>query len=240
MKATFVDVDGVVFRSKKALRVVEQSIVRWVKKKADVPTLLHANEINKRAYSSYGHTFSGMKAMYPEADITLDDFNREVYSGETLAEAFDAAISDPSTMSHRSDFANFLEGCSSSKIPVYLLSNAPRAWVDVALTSFAMSEIKASSIFCSDDFAFRSPEWGVDDASILKPSIRSFAASANRAVNFGGFGEQIPRFHLVDDSKSNCYSAREYMGWKAFLFDGDSHYLSTDVLRWLESDDIYT
>jgi FMN phosphatase YigB (HAD superfamily) len=224
-----VDLDGVIFKSKRSLSVVENHIVRWVKKKADVPTLLHANEINRRLYTAYGHTYPGVKYEYPNADVTFEEFNREVYSTEMLAEVYDIATSDPETKKHKADFEAFLKGCTESDISVYILTNGPRSWASLALSTLSIDNEYIDDIFCSDDPAAKSLEFG--DECVLKPSIRCFATAAKRVV---ARSIDKPAFSLVDDSKVSCAVARGILGWSTFEFDGEKHALSTDVLKWIK------
>lgn len=236
MKAIFVDVDGVVMRSRRALGVFDERIVRWVGAQIKSPTFVHAIDANREAYSTHGHTYTGIKRMFPSCTATLEDFNDFVYSPEAVQQAFDIALSDSATAQNRADLEGFLAGCAVLKIPVFMLTNAPRSWAIAALSSMAKTDLKASGLFCSDDPAARSTEWSTDDPSILKPSIRSFSKAAWRAVKCGEVNGENPSFYLVDDSKTNCSFARNVMGWGAFEFDQDKHSLSTDVLAWAMND----
>jgi FMN phosphatase YigB (HAD superfamily) len=236
MKTTFVDLDGVIFRSKRALSVVETRIVQWVKKKTDSPTLLHANEVNRRAYTSYGHTYPGIKTMFPESAATLEDFNDYVYSSEALAEAFDIAISDSTISEQRKDFESFIHGCKESGVRVYILTNSPRSWASTALSSIACSSAEVDGIFCSDDPIMKKSDSEFDDSSILKPSIRCFSSAARRAISNEKTSDEKLEFYFVDDSAVGCSVARGLMGWKTFQFDGSKHHLSNDVLKWVKAD----
>jgi FMN phosphatase YigB (HAD superfamily) len=236
MKTAFVDLDGVVFRSKRALGVVETRILHWVKKKTESPTLLHAREINRNAYTLYGHTYPGIKTMFPESAATLQDFNDYVYSSDTLAEAFELAISDSSISDQRRDFEEFVHGCKESGTKIYVLTNSPRSWASAALSALACSSVGVDGIFCSDDPSFETSECEFDDSSVLKPSVRSFASAAKRAIEAENATDVRPTFYFVDDSSVGCSVANGLMGWNAFLFDGEKHSLSKDVLKWVRTD----
>jgi len=220
-RVLFLDVDGVVLRNKRATGVIGERVLEYVKTRTNVSTYWEAKNINKIAYEKYGHTLIGLADMYPDLDLSIEDFNDFVYTKGVISSAAASMGYDPYDRAPE-DARMFLKYCSEVDIHPYLFSNATRGWIRMACDISGL-DVPDDRILATDDLA---PPGG---KPVLKPGLASFARAGVRAMNDHGVDADV---YFVDDSAANCFFSEHYMNWRTFRFE-EGHLLSFDVAKWI-------
>lgn len=219
-RTLLLDVDGVVFRNKRALSVVSNRVVEYVRARANVGTYWEAKKINEIAYAKYGHTMLGLADMCPELDLSVRDFNDFVYERSVIAAAAASIGFDPYDRAPE-DARRFLRYCDDVGVETYLFTNAPSDWVRMVRDVCGL-EFGDDRILSTDDLALHRGE------PALKPTLASFAHVGKRLRERG----DDARVFFVDDSAANCFMSQHYMGWPTHKFE-EGRTLSVDVAKWL-------
>lgn len=127
-KVLLLDVDGVIFNHPRALERVGKRITKVVHKMLPgKPTALEAHHINRRLYTSYGHTLLGLRAIYQNKIPSIAQFNKDIYNLETIEYLY-AIRNSYEVEEKKIEFMSVLEHASKKDVPVYLFSNAPIHW----------------------------------------------------------------------------------------------------------------
>jgi hypothetical protein len=140
-----VDFDGVVLRNPQTTQYIHKKVTTYVSKKAAVPMSL-AHELNHELYSSYGHTYLGLKAH--KLCHSLKEFNDFVYGNPEEYEHFKLCTGE---------WDGFCKAMKDAGVAVKLFSNADRRW----LTNFIPYD---PNVYSFQDYKDSMPE-----LELLKP-----------------------------------------------------------------------
>ena len=148
-KALLLDVDGVVYRNQKVLKKVTQNIVKYVENELHV-SCDQAHDVNQFLYSHFGHTYTGLRAIY-NIDKSIDHFNNKVYDDKLLADV--ATYIDEVVIDDSITIRSLSEECMLKDVDLYLFTNAPFEWCSTVLKAMKLqSYIDESNILsCNHD-----------------------------------------------------------------------------------------
>lgn len=211
-KVLLLDMDGVIFHHPRALEHVGKKVTSLVKKVVpSTATMLDAHQINRKLYTSYGHTLLGLRAVYRNDVPTLDEFNKEVYDDQTLS-YLELIRKSPEVQAKKMEVERVLEIARVKNIPIYIFSNAPLQWCQGILNIMDVCEyFHEDSIFCSSHPVFQD--------SLLKPQPQLYRSVQDllQHVHQDGSMELV----FVDDSWSNVMPVIGSMGWKPIFLSGN-------------------
>jgi len=127
-RAVLFDIDGVLVRNPVISAAIERRAVSYVRSRAKLSGAREAAGVNRKLYTTYGHTHTGMKVVYRVAE-TIDDYNAYVYDRETLFFCFKELVRGYDRNDSRAAM-NVIASLRKKGVPVYLFTNAPDVWAD--------------------------------------------------------------------------------------------------------------
>lgn len=205
-KAILLDVDGVIMRHPPTLAKVSHRIDKFVAKTMGVSNV-HGAKINHRLYKTFGHTYLGLRTMYPQTG-TLQNFNEFVYTDDVLQKIHDSTY-NVDVIEHIIQVQRFLSMCKESNIPVYMFSNAPRIWCETVNRAYNLGEwIPDHCILSSEHDLFRGH---------LKPNPDIYS-TLQQYLCFEYKNEEM-KIVYVDDSFVNLVPIMGNSYWKPILFE---------------------
>lgn len=221
-KALLLDVDGVVLRNAATSNMVKHRVIEYVRYKTAAP-LTKAAAINKRAYTIYGHTLLGLRALYPSMSPTLADFNDYVYTDDLVEAASKTCTYETGAFDEANQIRFLMSYCKGLGVPVYLYSNAPKKWLEMVCDMYDL-DMNADNMLASDnEKVFQGDE-------VLKPQLRSYARVQKHLLDI--HGKDI-RFLFVDDSIDNVeVPHKKGSRWDCFHLTADKS-LVNDVIPWI-------
>lgn len=131
VRHVLVDFDGVVIKNRAYQKIVEKRIIQYVARSYNIKNMKEAKILNTFLYKKYGHTYWGMNELPPSGTkrITLDDFNKTVYSHDIKKEI----LMSTNYNIYQDDIDKWEAFCimlSMSSLDVSIFSNAPKQWCD--------------------------------------------------------------------------------------------------------------
>ena len=130
--AVLFDVDGVLVRNPAVSAAIERRAVSYVRTRAKLSEE-RASHVNRLLYTTYGHTHTGMKAVYNVND-TIDAYNEYVYDSDTLFFCFRELVNSNNLQATR-----VVSTLQSLGKPVYLFTNAPDIWADAIVQALGLN-----------------------------------------------------------------------------------------------------
>lgn len=198
------DLDGVLFAHPAAFALVHRRVERFVARHLVVPGRASSTgragarvaPVHDALYRRYGHTLLGLRAEHG-CTATVRDFNRSVFN-PAFVNAVRAMPLTPAVARQAAAAREAVQRARARHMRVMIFSNAPRAWVRMALSVTGI-DVPDDDVIVADDTGF------------LKPQREAYAAVEARvppgaAVTF------------VDDSAINL--AHCPPAWDAVLFGG--------------------
>lgn len=211
-KVLLLDVDGVVLQNRRVLSYVKSKVTNYVR--ANVPgihSLRDAEHLNRVLYTSYGHTHTGLKAIYGKSAPSLENFNQMIYDEDTLNFLVDSHHLDRDASYRAHDIKHLLDVASIKDVPVYLFSNAPGVWCNAVVDTLALRDYFPSSdqMLCGSHPVFQN--------DLLKPDPRLYKAVAG-LMNYVHRDRGDAQILLVDDSWANLRTILHDPNWSALYF----------------------
>jgi len=177
------DLDGVVFQHPAAFARLHARVGAFVATR--VPETCVVRDVHEALYRSHGHTLIGLRDAMGDTS-SIADFNRFVFDDAFLEEV--RRIPRPnSSERHAMAVRRLVASARRRNVDTYLFTNAPRNWVDYALsTSGLKSTFDAPHVLVGEELGF------------LKPQPEAYAA-VEAVVH-------AERITFVDDSVINLAS----------------------------------
>lgn len=226
-KVLLLDVDGVILNHPRVLEHVGRKVINLVQR--TVPgniSMLDANQINRRLYSSYGHTLIGLKTIYKNVSPSINEFNTKIYDKNTI-NYLHSMKNDPEIIRKSHEVKAVIDKANKHNIPVYLFSNAPYEWcrsiVDISDLSDRFND---ESILCSSHPIFQD--------KYLKPEYKLYQ-SVQDFLNHQYHDKDI-NYIFVDDSWSNIMPVIGNMQWTPIHLDNKKEYkIHSKVIKTIHS-----
>lgn len=189
-RALLLDLDGVVFRHPAAFARVHAQVAAFVRSRGVTA------EAHERLYREHGHTLLGLRSLGDPS--TVADFNREVFDAAFLEEVRRMPRPDD-TERHSASVRRLVARARSRGSAVYIFTNAPRSWVNLALsvTGLGATFEEGDLLIC-------------EEMGFLKPQAEAYRAVEERTG--------ASSFLLVDDSAINLLAC-SVPTWLPILFD---------------------
>lgn len=194
-RAVLFDLDGVIFHHDEAMNKVSKRASDFI---SELIRTKHAEEINRRLYKGYGHTIIGLREEY-NINMSLQDFNEFIYDSDTLASVCKLPLPMSSAIKAM-EARQAIQAVKSAGHRCMVFTNAPKIWVDMALTTTGLlRHFKPEDILSAEDFTHVKPQRQiyVDVSKKLKDLDITF----------------------IDDSLLNVANAPAE--WDAYLYGGN-------------------
>ncbi len=205
-KVVLLDVDGVILRHPPTLNKIGKRIDSLVAKTVGVSEE-HGAKINQRLYKTFGHTYIGLRKMYPRI-MSLDDFNQSIYTEDALM-SIQRCTYNVDVLESIIVMQRFLQTCNNAGVPVYMFSNAPRVWCEEIYNSFHIHRwIPSDHILSCDHEIFQGH---------LKPQPIVYD-TLQQYLRFQYKNDHL-RMIFVDDTFANLVPIMDKPYWKPVLFD---------------------
>lgn len=218
MKAVLLDLDGVILHQPRVHVKVARKAAQYLHQR--IPSVLHPSEsaeLSQFLYKQYGHTHTGMQAIYGDAAGTIKDFNDFVYTPDVLGAL--QHLSGDIFMQHHAQHAHrMIQHANRCGIPTYILTNAPTAWCREAVDILGLSaDIPPHNMLCSDSVFTQT-----------KPSQRLYADVL--ALLQAKHGD-LDRVFLVDDVWMNLQPLMGHKLWHPVWFSAGGPYIRSKNVR---------
>lgn len=205
-KVVLLDVDGVILRHPPTLAKVGKRIDALVAKTVGVSED-HGAKINQRLYKTFGHTYLGLRRMYPRG-MTLSDFNRFVYS-EDVVQSIERCTYNVDVLESIVALQKFLTTCQVAGIPIYMFSNAPLVWCNEIKSCFHLGKwIPDDHVLSCEHEVFQ---------GCLKPQRRVYE-TLQQYLAFQYKNDEL-MMTFVDDTFANLVPIIDKPHWKPVLFE---------------------
>jgi len=191
-RVLLLDFDGVVFTDRRMLARVASRAVRFVHHKVNPGwSAASAARANEFLYKNYGHTWKGLTQIYPgQRHTSLQEYNKYVYHDSVMKHArkYKAPCeNDLRAIQHIQTL------CKKHEVPVYIVSNAPMAWVKSLNDAMGIGLPAANLLTC--------------DHEVMDGCLKPDLAFYNKAVLYirdrEGAQFSDAEFVVVDDSFYN-------------------------------------
>lgn len=197
-----VDYDGVMLRSASANRFQAERSAAFVRKVTGLPYAV-CERMNRQHYRRHGHTVHMLHNMFPDAAITLKEYNEEVFSARGLS---GLRIEPDARVSATKAFELFAY-CNKNGLPCNVFTNAPAVWVS-----------HTSEGLIPED-AVISPD---NDLNFLKPTPPAY----DRVESM--FQEEM--FFFIDDNAVNLETPSQRPRWHCIHFTDDTVNLVSSII----------
>lgn len=192
-RVLLLDFDGVVFTDRRMLSRVASRAVRFVHRKVNPGwSAADAARANEFLYKNYGHTWKGLTQIYPgQRQTSLREYNKYVYHDSVIKHARKykacSASHDLQAIQHVQAL------CKKHDVPIYIVSNAPLAWVKSLNDAMGIGLPTANLLTC--------------DHEVMDGCLKPDLAFYNKAVLYirdrEGALYSDAEFVVVDDSFYN-------------------------------------
>lgn len=150
MNALVLGVNGVLLTSQKARAVLKRKSVEFVAEKTG-ESARDSKILEAYAADMHGNAALGVKAFRPDLRISVRDYAKFVYSPAAIAEALDAAESDPVFARDRAAAKCVLEEAADAGCPVFLFTGATVDYADAVLDALGVPHlVDPSNVFACD------------------------------------------------------------------------------------------
>lgn len=210
-KALLLDVDGVIIKNQRLLINVATNISKYCAKKLHLSPN-EAVRVNNILYNEYGHSYRGLRKAYGIIN-SLDDFNHAVYDWDVMHQLSQLRDDLPHSL-HSQRLRELATVCRIKGFPIYIFSNAPFEWCQMALDVSGLSTYVPTRniISCDHEVARHLDEDG------FKPVKRVY----DKLYDYIGFEEhQDTTLVFVEDSFKNLVPVIGTSKWIPVYYNGE-------------------
>ena len=169
MNALVLGVNGVLLTSQKARAVLKKKSIEFVAEKTG-ESARDSKILEAYAADMHGNAALGVKAFRPDLRISVREYSKFVYSPAAIAEALDAAESDPVFARDRAAAKCVLEEAADAGCPVFLFTSATVDYTDALLDALGVPHlVDSANVFASDTVT--------NPHVLVKPTVASVVAT---------------------------------------------------------------
>ena len=223
-KSIVADMDGVLFRHPKLLKMVSDRATGFVKKSIN-PYMSDkkAKKINEVLYKNFGHTVIGLNNIY-KTDITVKQFCDYVYDVDFLN---NMPQIERTNCFYEGEYEvkNLLQKLNKKGYSFYVFSNAPVKWCETALNMMNI-ELDTDRIIGCDSNIY-------EGKLLLKPEKEAYIKIADHIYDTDGFPYKTQLIY-IDDQMINLLPVIDHPHWKAIWFHPNEEKIYTDRIYGIE------
>lgn len=210
-KAIIADMDGVVFKHPKLLKMVSERAVGFVKKRIN-PYMKDrkAKQINEVLYKNFGHTVLGLREIY-DSTVTIKDFCDYVYDRDFIA-SMSSIKKDDQYYEHQIEVKNMINRIKAQHQEFYIFSNATVEWCQGALDMMDIPLEKNYIIGCNTEIHGKN--------MCLKPEKHSYTKMMECVHENTGYDYKT-QLVFIDDQFANLTPVMSNPYWKTIWYTPD-------------------
>lgn len=223
-KSIIADMDGVLLRHPKLLKMVSDRATGFVKKCIN-PYMSDkkAKKINEVLYKNFGHTVIGLNTIY-KTDVSVKQFCDYVYDNDFI-QNMPHVDRDNCFYEGQYEVNNLIQKLNQKGISFYVFSNAPVKWCETALNMMNI-ELDTEKIIGCDSNIY-------GDQMLLKPEKEAYIKIADHIYDIGGFPYKT-QLIFMDDQMINLIPVIDHPHWKAIWYRPNEDHIYTDRIYGIE------